>query len=94
MTSRGGRSRLKREHASSERRRVRTHRQIAKGRAQAMRWGVWTTALFGTAAVLLVLLTVIRDRAFHGRHGVGLLIGGSLLAAAWLQQRLIRDRTT
>ena len=79
--------------ATQRPRRVRTRRQIVEGRAQALRWGVWTSAIFGTVAVLLVLLAVIRDRAFHVRHGVGFLLGGLLLAAAWLQHRWSRNRS-
>src|SRR5215208_535563 len=94
VTSRGGRDQSKPGQTASKRRRVRTHRQIIEGRAQAMRWGVWTTAIFGTLGVLRVLLAVISERALRGRHGIGLIIAGSLLVAAWLQYREIRDRAT
>jgi len=76
---------------SSERRRLRTHRQIVEGRAQVRRWGVWTTAIFGILAVLRVLLAVISEGALRGRHAVGIVIAGSLLVAAWLQHRQIRN---
>jgi hypothetical protein len=59
-----------------------------------MRWGVWTTAIFGTLGVLRVLLAVVSDGTLRARHGVGFLIAGSLLVAAWLQHRQIRDRAT
>lgn len=59
-----------------------------------MRWGVWTTAIFGAVAVLRVLLAVLREGRFRGVHGIGLLIGVSLLVAALLQDRQIRDRAT
>ena len=94
MTSGGGRDQPKRGQTSSQRRRVRTHRQIVEGRAQAMRWGMWTTAIFGILGVLRVLLAVISEGALRGRHGVGLLLAGALLVAAWLQYRQIRDRAT
>ena len=59
-----------------------------------MRWGVWTTAIFGILGVLRVLLAVVSEGTLRGRHGVGLLIAGSLLVAAWLQHRQIRNRAT
>ena len=90
MTSRRGRDQPTRGQTASQRRRVRNYRQIVEGRTQAMRWGVWSTALFGVLAVLRVLLAVLRDGAFRGRHGVGLLIAAALFALAWLQQRQLR----
>ena len=79
-----------REASLNKRRRVRTHRQIVEGRMQVKRWGAWTTAIFGVLAALRVLLAVIRAGTFSGRHALGLSIAGSLLLAAWIQQRQIR----
>ena len=59
-----------------------------------MRWGVWTTAILGTVGVLRVLLAVLSEGALRARHGLAMLIAGSLLVAAWLQHRWIRGRAT
>ena len=56
-----------------------------------MRWGVWTTAIFGVLGLLRVLLAVVSEGTLRARHGLGMLIAGSLLVAAWLQHRRIRD---